>query len=546
MKLNDLISRLHLPADRKMPAFDGANEWLNTEPLTPSDLHGKVVAVDFWTYTCINWLRTLPYIRAWADAYAAKGLVVIGVHTPEFTVEHDIDNVRGAVRDMGIEYPVAIDNDYAVWNAFANQYWPALYIADAEGRIRQHQFGEGGYEMSERAIRQLLADAGAVDLPDDPVPVEARGIEIPGDWDTCDRRRRTSASRVAKGSRRPAGPRSTSRVSTPCRHACTSTSGRSRATGRWGAKKQSATRRTAASPTASTRVTCTSSSRRRPSRPRRDSASCSMGKRPVTRTASTSTRPATALSPNRGSTNSFGNAATSPTGSSRSSSSIPAPPLCASRLVDIEWRVGDEHRDLVGSSGALHHRTSRRVPITASTGSIMTTTVDTADDIRPFHVDTPEKALEDLRGRIAGTNWPEKETVGDQSQGVPLAMIQKLARYWMTDYDWRTCEANLNALPQFITQIDGLDIHFIHVRSRHEDALPLIVNHGWPGSIIEQLKIIDRLTDPTAHGASAADAFHVVIPSMPGYGFSGKPTSTGWGPRAHGPGVGGTDAAPRL
>ena len=124
--------------------------------------------------------------------------------------------------------------------------------------------------------------------------------------------------------------------------------------------------------------------------------------------------------------------------------------------------------------------------------------------------------------------------------------MQKLARYWATDYDWRTCEAKLNALPQFITEIDGLDIHFIHVRSQHEDALPLIVNHGWPGSIIEQLKIIDRLTDPTAHGASAADAFHVVIPSMPGYGFSGKPTSTGWGPERMGRSLGGADEAPRL
>jgi len=160
----------------------------------------------------------------------------------------------------------------------------------------------------------------------------------------------------------------------------------------------------------------------------------------------------------------------------------------------------------------------------------MSSTVKTARDIRPFQVDIPDEALEDLRRRIAATNWPEKETVADQSQGVPLAMIQKLVRYWGTDYDWRTCEAKLNALPQFITEIDGLEIHFIHLRSKHEDALPLVVNHGWPGSIIEQLKLIDRLTDPTAHGASAADAFHVVVPSMPGYGFSGKPTSTGWGP----------------
>jgi pimeloyl-ACP methyl ester carboxylesterase len=164
----------------------------------------------------------------------------------------------------------------------------------------------------------------------------------------------------------------------------------------------------------------------------------------------------------------------------------------------------------------------------------MSSAVETATDVRAFQVDVPDDALEDLRRRIAATNWPEKETVADESQGVPLAMIQKLARYWMTDYDWRTCEAELNALPQFITEIDGLDIHFIDVRSQHEDALPLIVNHGWPGSIIEQLKIIDRLTDPTAHGGSAADAFHVVIPSMPAYGFSGKPTGTGWGPERMG------------
>jgi pimeloyl-ACP methyl ester carboxylesterase len=164
----------------------------------------------------------------------------------------------------------------------------------------------------------------------------------------------------------------------------------------------------------------------------------------------------------------------------------------------------------------------------------MSTIVESATEIRPFQIDVRDEALDDLRRRIAATNWPERETVADQSQGVPLDMIQKLARYWMTDYDWRTVEANLNALPQFITEIDGLDIHFIHVRSQHEDALPLIVNHGWPGSIIEQLKIIDRLTDPTAHGASAADAFHVVVPSMPGYGFSGKPTTTGWGPERMG------------
>jgi pimeloyl-ACP methyl ester carboxylesterase len=164
----------------------------------------------------------------------------------------------------------------------------------------------------------------------------------------------------------------------------------------------------------------------------------------------------------------------------------------------------------------------------------MSSTVETATEIRPFHVDVPEEAIDDLRQRIAATRWPEKETVTDQSQGVPLAMTQDLAGYWATDYDWRKCEEKLNALSHYVTEIDGLDIHFVHARSDHDDALPIVVNHGWPGSIIEQLKIIDRLTDPTAHGASAADAFHVVIPSMPGYGFSGKPTTTGWGPERMG------------
>lgn len=142
----------------------------------------------------------------------------------------------------------------------------------------------------------------------------------------------------------------------------------------------------------------------------------------------------------------------------------------------------------------------------------------------------PESQLIDLRRRIKATRWPERETVTDDSQGVPLAMIQEFTRHWASDYDWRRCEAKLNALPQFVTEIDGLDIHFIHVRSKHENALPLIVTHGWPGSVIEMLKIIDPLTNPTAYGASASDAFHLVIPSLPGYGFSAKPVTTGWGP----------------
>ena len=153
-----------------------------------------------------------------------------------------------------------------------------------------------------------------------------------------------------------------------------------------------------------------------------------------------------------------------------------------------------------------------------------------SDAIREFHVNVPESELAELRRRIKATRWPDRETVSDATQGVQLATTQALARYWTTEYDWRKCEARLNALPQFITEIDGLDIHFIHVRSKHPNALPVIVTHGWPGSIVEQLKIIDPLTNPTAYGGSASDAFDVVVPSMPGYGYSGKPTAAGWNP----------------
>jgi pimeloyl-ACP methyl ester carboxylesterase len=182
-------------------------------------------------------------------------------------------------------------------------------------------------------------------------------------------------------------------------------------------------------------------------------------------------------------------------------------------------------RSVLASSAALGAATLLSTDLSASSESAA---------IREFRVNFPEEALVKLRRRIAATQWPERETVADSSQGVQLATMQALARYWATDYDWRKCESRLNTRPQFITEIDGLDIHFIHVRSKHENALPLIVTHGWPGSIIEQLKIIDPLANPTAYGASASDAFHVVIPSMPGYGFSGKPTSTGWGPERMG------------
>ena len=160
----------------------------------------------------------------------------------------------------------------------------------------------------------------------------------------------------------------------------------------------------------------------------------------------------------------------------------------------------------------------------------MSTTVETTTEIRPFHIEIPEEQIDDLGRRIAQTRWPTKELVADRSQGVQLRTLQELARYWTTDYDWRKAEAKLNALPQFITEIDGVDVHFIHVKSDHENALPLIMTHGWPGSVIELLETIGPLTDPTAHGGSAEDAFDLVLPSIPGYGFSGEPTEVGWGP----------------
>src|SRR3954451_22102307 len=168
-------------AEGRMPSLDGATEWLNSPPLATDGLRGRVVIVDFWTYTCINWLRTVPYVRAWAEAYRNAGAVVLGVHTPEFPFERDADNVRRAIHDRQITYPVAVDSDYAVWTAFANMYWPALYVVDAQGYIRYHHFGEGAYEESEQVIRQLLGEAGAGDTVPAPIPVDPRGIEPPPD-----------------------------------------------------------------------------------------------------------------------------------------------------------------------------------------------------------------------------------------------------------------------------------------------------------------------------------------------------------------------------
>jgi thiol-disulfide isomerase/thioredoxin len=175
-----------LPIEGHFPSLGGATEWLNSPPLDPEGLRGKVVVVDFCTYTCINWLRSLPYVRAWAQAYEDRGLVVIGVHTPEFSFEHDVENVHRALKEMEVTYPVVVDNDYAVWDAFANNYWPALYFIDAEGRIRHHRFGESDYERSEIIIQQLLRDAGAEDVGDELAPVDPRGPEVAADWENLE------------------------------------------------------------------------------------------------------------------------------------------------------------------------------------------------------------------------------------------------------------------------------------------------------------------------------------------------------------------------
>ena len=177
------VAAADLPFEGTMASFDGAVAWLNSEPLTPRGLRGKVVVVQFWTYTCINWLRTQAYYRAWSQRYRNKGLVTIGVHTPEFTFEHDLDNVRWAVQARKIDYPVAVDSDYEVWQAFANHYWPALYFVDAEGRIRHHRFGEGDYERSEMVIRHLLVEAGVDDLPEGLVAIDPNGDEGQADWE---------------------------------------------------------------------------------------------------------------------------------------------------------------------------------------------------------------------------------------------------------------------------------------------------------------------------------------------------------------------------
>jgi thiol-disulfide isomerase/thioredoxin len=175
-----------LPSEGHLPGFEGATGWLNSSPLSADDLRGKLVLVDFWTYTCINWLRTLSYVRAWSEKYAEQGLAVVGVHTPEFPFERDVDNVRQAAKDLNVEYPIALDSAYAIWEAFSNRYWPAVYIADEKGRIRHHHFGEGGYEECERVVQRLLREAGGDGIPDDLVSVVDDGFEAQADWSTLE------------------------------------------------------------------------------------------------------------------------------------------------------------------------------------------------------------------------------------------------------------------------------------------------------------------------------------------------------------------------
>ncbi len=287
---------VHLPVEGEFPSLSSATGWLNSPPLMAPGLRGKVVLVDFWTYTCINWLRTLPYLRAWRDRYKDQGLVLIGVHTPEFPFEHDVDNVRRAASDMAVDYPIAIDNDYAIWRAFRNEYWPALYFIDADGFIRHHQFGEGDYDQSERIIRQLLAENGAGGLGPDLVTVDAHGIEAGSRLgQLADPRRTISAMAVPTTSRLPAALCRTSHATTRRQRNSDSTSGPSTGTGPCDREPPRSTAPAGGSSTGSTPGTCTWSWGRQLAVLPCDSASWSTDSRLALRVEPTSTSRATAL-----------------------------------------------------------------------------------------------------------------------------------------------------------------------------------------------------------------------------------------------------------
>ena len=268
-----------LPVEGQLPSFGGATRWYNSPPLTPADLRGKVVLVDFWTYTCINWLRTLPYIRAWAEKYADHGLVVIGVHTPEFPFEKDAENVHWALKDMRVDYPVATDNDYAVWEALDNHYWPALYFADAQGHIRHHYFGEGEYQQSEMVIQQLMAEAGSTGFSREMVSVDPRGLEVAADWDTVRSAENYTGYERSEGSPLPAVRYLASGTPIPLPNGCASISGPCRATGRCTDRAPRPTRPAGASHTAFTPAISISSWDRRREEPPCRSRHSSTGNR---------------------------------------------------------------------------------------------------------------------------------------------------------------------------------------------------------------------------------------------------------------------------
>jgi thiol-disulfide isomerase/thioredoxin len=248
-----------LPVEGKLASFAGATGWLNSAPLTPEGLRGRVVLVDFWTSTCVNWIRTLPYVRAWAAKYADAGLTVVGVHTPEFGFERDVDNVVAQASALNVTYPIALDTDYTVWRAFANHYWPAVYLADVDGRIRFHHFGEGEYAATEMAIQQLLLDAGADEIDQNLVMVDPRGLEVAADWQAL----RSPETYTGAIGRAPASRRkssgSTSPPSTPRPPGSPSTSGDSRGRGPWPSTPRWRTSPAGASPSGSRRATSTSS-----------------------------------------------------------------------------------------------------------------------------------------------------------------------------------------------------------------------------------------------------------------------------------------------
>src|SRR6516162_6203376 len=293
-----------LPVEGELPSFGGATGWLNSPPLTPAGLRGNVVLASFWTYTCINWLRQLPYLRAWHGKYSGHGLVVVGVHTPEFSFEHNADNVRQAVQDMQIAYPVATDNNYAVWSAFGNHYWPALYFADAEEHIRHHHFGEGEYAQSEMVIQQLLAEAGSTGAGTDLVSTDPRGLEVPADWAALRSPENYTGYERTDGFASPGGPV----PGTPHGYTVAERLGLNQ----WAPA--------GASHAASTPATSTSSWGHQHREPRPGSACFWTGSRPGPRTVPTPMTTATAPPRSSGCTSSSASPAPSPTAPSRSPS----------------------------------------------------------------------------------------------------------------------------------------------------------------------------------------------------------------------------------